>query len=108
MKRLFHISFLLFALVAATVYASTSEGTPYNAVPGDYQKITIYKLSKTSSENDSTASYTSRSALYYPMDGTVVIGGSHYGIESNPLYDESKESSSNFRYIVGSYYTNLD
>lgn len=108
MKKLIYLSFLFFAFVTATVYASTNDRMPHNIVPGDYQNITVYKISKTSSENDSTASYTSRSALYYPMEGTVVIGGSHYGIESNHNYNENKEPSSGFRYIVGSYYTNLD
>lgn len=105
MKKIIQISLLLIACVTVTIYASKNDRTPNNVVPGDYQNITVYKMS---SKNDSTASYSSRSALYYPMNGTVVIGGSHYGIESNPNYNENKESSSEFRYIVGNYYTNLD
>ena len=108
MKKLIYLSLLLFAFVTATLYAYTDDKMLNNGVPGDYQNIVVYKISKTSSENDSTASYTSRSALYYPVDGTVVIEGSLYGIESNPNYNESKDPSSDFRYIVGSYYTNLD
>lgn len=110
MKKIIYLTFLLFVFVTVTItlYASTNDRMPNNVIPGDYQKVTVYKISKTSSENDSTASYTSRSALYYPMDGTVVIGGSHYGVESNPYYNENKEPTSDFRYIVGSYYTNLD
>ena len=108
MKKIIYLTLLLFAFVTATLYASTNDRMPNAVVPGDYQNVTVYKISKTSSENDSTASYTSRSALYYPMDGTVVIGGSYYEVESNPHYNENKEPTSDFRYVVGSYYTNLD
>lgn len=107
MKKLIYLSLILLSFVTTIVFASTSERIPNNSIPGDYMGITVYKLSQISAE-DSTASYTSRSALYYPMDGTVVIGGSNYEIESNPNYNQSKEPSSDFRYIVGNYFTNLD
>lgn len=105
MRKLIYSLLLLIAFFATAIYASTNSRIPNNVVPGDYQNITVYKIS---SENDSTASYSSRSALYYPMDGTVVIGDSHYEIKSNPNFNEKKESSSEFRYKVGNYYTNLD
>lgn len=103
MKKLLYLFLLLPSFVTAAVYASTNEKNK-----GDYHNITVYKLTEKSSEKDSIASYIARSALYNPMDGTVVICGSHYDILSNPSYNISNELSSDFRYIVGNYYTNLD
>ncbi len=106
-KRIYTPLFSLFCcvLIAFTAFAGTTGGIPDNTPPGDYQFISVYELTP---KNDTTASYTSRSAHYYPMDGTVVVGGSSYDIETNPNYNQKKEPTADFRYIVGSYYTNLD
>lgn len=70
----------------------------------DCQNISVYEMKM---EEDSVT-FSSRSALYYPMDGTVIIDGGYYDVESNSDYDKCKEPSSEFRYQVGNYYTNLD
>lgn len=73
------------------------------SVGGDYHRISVYSVT---SQKDST-SFAARSAVYYPMDRTVEINGSHYDVQSNSDYGTSAPSK-HFRYTVGSYYTNLD
>lgn len=65
-------SFLCCVLIALSAIADASDGEPNNTTPGDYQFISVYELT---SMNDTTASYTARSALYYPMGRVVVAGG---------------------------------
>ncbi len=98
-------SFLCCVLIALSAIADASDGEPNNTTPGDYQFISVYELT---SMNDTTASYTARSALYYPMGRVVVAGGAYYEIENNPSYNQKKEPSRDFQYIVGIYYTNLN
>lgn len=42
------------------------------------------------------------------MGRVVVAGGAYYEIENNPSYNQKKEPSRDFQYIVGIYYTNLN
>lgn len=37
-----------------------------------------------------------------------LLGGAYYEIENNPSYNQKKEPSRDFQYIVGIYYTNLN
>lgn len=85
--------------------ASTNDRFHKYDIPDDYQDITVYMVSYS---NDSTISYRSIPALYLPMEGSVVIGGSHYGLESNPNYKITNDPSSDFLYVADIYYTNLN
>lgn len=109
MKKSLYIILLTIAscMVLSSSYTNASSNSRMlenGAIQEDYQKISVYKMKM---EEDSVT-FSSRSALYYPMDGSVIIDGAYYGVESNSDYNKCKEPSSEFRYQVGSYYTNLD
>lgn len=71
---------------------------------GDFQRISVYSavIAKDS------VSYSARSAIYDPINGSVTISGSQYVIEPNDTDIEGDDSTSSFSFRVGEYYTNLD
>lgn len=71
---------------------------------GDFQRISVYSAVFA---NDSV-SYSARSAIYDPINGTVNINGSQYEIEPNDVNVDGDDSSPAFSFRAGEYYTNLD
>lgn len=97
--------FVIICFMRTSISINTAAGNrmPSVNVPCDYESISIYKMK---TDKDSII-FTSKCALYYPLNNTVSFGGCQYDIDQNPEYN-TKQPSSEFRYIIGEYYTNLD
>lgn len=103
---------ILIAVASAMLYSYCGAfGYAMDEVPdleavdyGDFHRISVYSavIAKDS------VSYSARSAIYDPINGSVTISGSQYVIEPNDNDIEGDDSTSDFSFRVGEYYTNLD
>ena len=107
-KKLAFLLVMLCAFSTSIVAKSVQETEVLYAMQSqdeESRNITVFKVVPIGN----TASYSPKSAIYYPKRNEVVVSGDKvpYNVERNPHYGQVNDVKGSFQYRVGDYFTNL-